>query len=89
MTVTLTAVEPADRPFVCIRGNELELELLAPLDRPMTPPPRSPPVVEAPPVTSAPSETPWTAPLSPAELRARIAAAARARAQAQAQANAS
>jgi len=84
MTVTLTAVEPADRPFVCIRGNELELELLAPLDRPATPPPPPTPVVEAPPVTSAPSETPWTAPLSPAELRARIAAAARARAQAQA-----
>ncbi len=84
MTVTLSAVEPADRPCVCIRGNELELELLAPLDRPATPPPT--PIVEPPRVAPAPSTAPapWTAPLSPTELRARMAAAARARAQAQA-----
>jgi hypothetical protein len=75
MTVTLTVVEPLDRPYVCIRGNELMLELLAPLDRPATPPP-----VPVPAPAPVPAPVPVTAPtLSPAELRAHIAAAARAR----------
>jgi hypothetical protein len=81
MTVTLTAVEPTDRPFVCIRGNEVELELLAPLDRPATPPIVLPPApVPAPEPVPAPTPVEWNAPLTPAELRARVAAAARARA---------
>lgn len=36
-TITLTDLNPSTEDIICIRGNELELDLLAPLDRPATP----------------------------------------------------
>jgi hypothetical protein len=75
-TITLTDLQPADRDVVCIRGNELELELLTPLDRPVTPPrPPTPHVLPEPVVESAVA----TIQPSAEERRAAIAAAARRR----------
>lgn len=85
-TVSLTDVSPADQSIVCIRGNELELELLAPLDRPVTPPP-----APAPAPASAPAPAPAPAPTVPQtaeERRAIIAAATRRRLAAAALSNA-
>ncbi len=77
-TVTITDLHPAGEEFICIRGNELTLELLAPLDRPATPRPATPP-----PVTPAPEPAPAPVPQPPTqteeERRAVIAAAARRR----------
>lgn len=76
-TITLTDLSPADQSIVCIRGNELELELLAPLDRPVTPPP---PPAPAPAPASAPAPAPVTTVSQTAEeRRATIAAATRRR----------
>jgi len=80
-TVTMVDVAPAGQEVICIRGTPLELDLLAPLDRPATPPP-SPPAILLP---EAEPETPMeTVPLAevhqtPEERRAMIAAATRRR----------
>lgn len=80
-TVTLTDLHPPHTNIVCIRGNELELELLGPLDRPATPPP-PPELAPVPEPAPTPTPTPL-APQPPAqteeERRAVIAAAARRR----------
>jgi hypothetical protein len=70
--VTLMNVSPAGKEVICIRGNPLELELLAPLDRPATP---APAVAE--PTVAEP--TPSAAPLTAEERRVQIAAATRRR----------
>lgn len=77
--VTLMDVAPAGQEVICIRGNPLELELLAPLDRPATPAP--PPEVTAPePTATVPAATAAAEPVQTAEeRRAQIAAATRRR----------
>jgi hypothetical protein len=78
-TVTLTEVYPPDRDIICIRGNELELELLPPLDRPVTPPrPPTPPLPEPVP-EPPPAPTPQPPTQTEEERRATIAAATRRR----------
>jgi hypothetical protein len=74
--VTLMDVAPAGQEVICIRGNPLELELLAPLDRPVTPP--APEVAEPLP-TPAPAPEPAAVPPTAEERRAQIAAATRRR----------
>lgn len=73
-SVTLTDLLPAHENVICIRGSELRLELLAPLDRPVTPP-------QAPSEPSEPSEPPAPPPpsITDEERRAIIAAATRRR----------
>jgi hypothetical protein len=79
-TITLTDVHPPGNDIICIRGNELELELLAPLDRPPTPlPAPEPPAPEPPAPPPAPPPTPQPPTQTQEERRATIAAATRRR----------
>jgi hypothetical protein len=82
-TVTLTDLNPQGQEIVCIRGNEIELELLAPLDRPVTPPRPATPLPPAPEPVAAPLGAAAPAPQPPThseeERRALIAAATRRR----------
>ena len=74
-TITLLDILPHGHDIYCIRGSELELELGAPFDRPVTPPP---PETLPEPVAAASQSAPQQQP-SEAERRAIIAAAARRR----------
>jgi hypothetical protein len=72
-TATLMDLKPEGQDIICIRGSPLELELLAPLDRPATPPPPPEPA----PTPPAPAPAPPTQ--TAEERRIQIAAAARRR----------
>lgn len=80
-TITITDMLPAGEEVILIRGHELELELLQPLDRPITPPFRvsSPP--SSPPPDEEPILLPEPVPSQPSleERRTLAAAAARRR----------
>lgn len=75
--ITLMDVHPVGQDVICIRGSPLELELLAPLDRPPTPPPPPPP--PTPPTAEPQLTTPAQEEPSAEERRAVIAAATRRR----------
>jgi hypothetical protein len=78
-TITLTDIQPAGQEIICIRGVPLELELLAPLDRPATPPPPPPPVAPPAPAPAPATPAPVVPQQTPEERRAMIAAATRRR----------
>lgn len=71
--VTIARVLPEDARVVCIRGGDISLELLPPLDMPSLPAPPAPPVVL--PAPLPPAVPP--APATPVQEMARRAALAR------------
>jgi hypothetical protein len=79
-TITITDMLPPEESVIYIRGHELELELLPPLDRPDTPPPPQLPEPTPPPIPEPIPEQIVELPKHSAEeQRALIAAATRRR----------